>query len=76
MTRAELVELSARQREALVAAAGPLLRKAGAVDRVVAYVRENPALSATLVGAVALLGPRKLFDMAARALTVYALFRR
>ena len=76
MTREELVELSARQREQLVAAAEPLVRKAGAVDRVVGYVRDNPALSATLVGAVALLGPRKLFDIAARALTVYALFRR
>jgi hypothetical protein len=76
MTREQLVELSARQRDQLVAAAEPLVRKEGAVDRVVGYVRDNPALSATLVGAVALLGPRKLFDMAARALTVYALFRR
>ena len=76
MTRAQLVELSTRQRGALVAAAEPLVQKAQAVDRVVAYVRDNPALTASLVGAVALLGPRKIFDMATRALTVYALFRR
>jgi hypothetical protein len=76
VTRERLVELSTRQRAALVAAAGPLVEKARAVDRVVQYVRLNPGLTAALVGAVALLGPRKLFNMAARALTLFALIRR
>ena len=75
MTSEQLVELSTRQREALIATAAPLAEKARAVDRVVTYVRDNPAVTATIIGAVALLGPRKLYAMAARALTFYALFR-
>jgi hypothetical protein len=38
-------------------------------------VRQNPVISALAVGAVALLGPRKLYDMATRAVTLYLLLR-
>jgi hypothetical protein len=67
---------SSSQRMALAACAEPLVRKAAALDRVVGYVRRNPAVAALAVGAFALIGPRKIFDMATRAITVYALFRR
>jgi hypothetical protein len=74
--REELVERSLAQRTALVAAAEPLVRKAAAVDRVVTYVRSHPGIASVAVGAVALLGPRKIFDLGARAVTLYMLLRR
>ena len=74
--REELVLRSSSQRMALVVCAEPLVRKAASLDRVVSYVRRNPAIAAVAVGAVALIGPRKIFDLATRAITVYALFRR
>ena len=74
--RQELVERSAAQRTALVFAAEPLVRKASAVDRVVTYVRQNPVLASVAVGAVALIGPRKLFEMGTRAIALYALLKR
>ena len=74
--RRELVERSSAQRAALAAAAEPLVRKSAAVDRVIAQVRRYPVLSSVAVGALALLGPRRLFDLAARAATLYALLRR
>ena len=73
--RRELVERSSAQRAALFAAAEPLARKAAALDRVVSYVRSNPVVSAVAVGAVALLGPRRIFDLGARAITLYTLLR-
>jgi len=76
MTSRELVELSARQRAALIAAALPIVDKVGKIDRVVGYVRRNPVISAAAVGAVALLGPQKIFDLGARAITLYMLLRR
>ena len=76
MTRQELLELSTRQRAALVAAAGPIVDKAQKLDRVVSYVQRNPVSAAVAVGAVALLGPRKIFDLGARAITLYMLLRR
>ena len=76
MTSAELVELSARQRAALVASAQPLVQTLEKVDRVVGYVRDNPVVSAAAVGAVALLGPRRLWEMAARAVTLYTLLKK
>lgn len=72
----ELVELSTAQRAALIAAAAPMARKAAAADRVVAYVRRYPLFTSVLVGAVALAGPRRIFDMGSRALALYALLRR
>ncbi len=74
--RLELVERSADQRAALLAAAEPIARKAAAVDRVVAYVRRHPAIASLAVGVVALIGPRKIFDLGARAITIYMLLRR
>lgn len=73
--RRELVERSSAQRAALFVAAEPLTRKAAALDRVVNYVRSNPVVSAVAVGAVALLGPRRIFDLGARAITLYTLLR-
>jgi hypothetical protein len=75
-TRQELVERSAAQRAALIAAAGPLLRAAGAADRVVSRVRRYPIAVGAVAGAVLLFGGRRLFDLASRAITLYALFRR
>lgn len=73
--RQELVERSAAQRAALVAAAEPLLRRAVTVDRITASLRRYPVVAALAVGAVALIGPRKLFDLGTRALTLYILLR-
>jgi len=74
--RQELVARSGEQRAAIVAAAEPLLRTAGATDRLLSRVRRYPVPLAALGVAVVLFGSRKLFDVASRALTVYALFRR
>jgi hypothetical protein len=71
----QLVRRSAEQRAALIAAAQPIVHKAVVVDRVVAEVRRYPVLSSLVVGAIALLGPRKILDWGTRALTLYALFR-
>ncbi len=73
--RLELVQRSAAQRAALIADAEPAVRKAAAVDRVVARVRQYPVVTAVAVGAVALLGTRRIFELATRVLTLYALFR-
>jgi hypothetical protein len=74
--RQELVERSAAQRTAVLAAAEPIVRKAAAVDRVVAHVRRYPVVASVVVGAVALIGPRRLFDLGMRALAFYALLKR
>lgn len=74
--RRELVERSSVQRAALALSAEPLVRKAAAVDRLVASVRRYPVVTAVAVGAVALIGPRRLFDLGSRALTLYMLLRR
>lgn len=74
--RRELVERSSAQRAAIVADAQPLLRAAAAGDRIVSHVRRHPLAVTVAAGAIVLLGSRKLFDLATRALTIYALFRR
>ena len=74
--RRELVGRSSAQRAALAATAEPLVRKSAALDRVIAQVRRYPVLSSVAVGALALLGPRRLFELAARAAALYALLRR
>lgn len=76
MTREELVERSAAQRAAIIAAAQPLLRAAAAPDRIIGYVRRYPAGIAIAAAALAVLGPRKLLGVGARLLTLYTLFRR
>ena len=74
--RKELVERSSAQRAAIAGAAAPLARKAAVLDRVVGYVRRNPYVAAVAIGAVALLGPQKIFNLGARAITLYMLLRR
>ena len=74
--REELVARSSAQRGALVAAAAPIARRAAAADRVLTYVRAHPVLSSAVVGAVALLGPRKLLELGTRAVALYALIKR
>ena len=74
--REELVARSTAQRAALFTHAEPLLRKAAAADRILGKLREYPVVTAVGVGAVVLLGTRRIFDLATRILTIYALFRR
>ena len=74
--RDELVARSAAQRAAISGHARPLLDKAEALDRIVVRIRRYPLLTAAVAGAVVFLGSRRIFDMATRALTIYALFRR
>jgi len=74
--RRELVERSAAQRAAMIADAGPLLQKAGSLDRIVASARRHPLLTMAGAAAVALLASRKMFGLATRLLTLYALIRR
>lgn len=74
--REELVARSSVQRSALVAAAAPIARRAATADRALAYVRAHPLLSVVVVGAVALLGPRKLLELSTRAVALYALIKR
>ena len=74
--REQLVARSGRQRAAIIAAAQPLLQTAASADRVVARLRRHPIAVTVAAGAIVLLGSRKLFDLATRAVTLYALFRR
>jgi hypothetical protein len=43
---------------------------------VVSRVRRYPIAVGAVAGAVLLFGGRRLFDLASRAITLYALFRR
>ena len=74
--REELVARSTAQRAAIIAAAQPLLHTATSADRVVSRLRQHPVAVTVAVGAIVLLGSRRLFDLATRAMTLYALFRR
>jgi len=74
--RQELVERSMTQRAALVANARPLLGKAAAADRILSTLRRYPVVLTVIAGAVALIGPRKLFDYGTRAITLYMLLKR
>jgi hypothetical protein len=74
--RQELVARSSAQRAALIADAEPVLRKAVALDRIVSRIRRYPIATAAVAGAVVFLGSRRIFELATRALTIYALFRR
>ena len=75
-SREELVARSAAQRAAIIAAAEPLVRAAASADRVVSRLRRYPVAVAAVAGAIVVLGSRRLFDLATRAVTLYALFRR
>jgi len=74
--REELVARSSAQRAALYTHAEPLLRKAAAADRILGKLRQYPVVTAVGVGAVLLLGTRRIFELATRVLTISALFRR
>ena len=75
MKVAELVRRSSEQRATLLAEAAPIVRRARSVDRVVSYVWRYPVLTSVVVGAIALAGPRRVLDLGARALTLYALLK-
>jgi len=74
--RRALVERSEAQRAAILGAAEPITRKAVSLDRVVDYVRRYPVVAAAAAGALALVGPRRIFDLGTRALTLYMLLRK
>jgi len=74
--RRELVARSAAQRAELVRNADPLLTKAAALDRVVTRVRDYPLITGAVAAGIVLLGSQRIFDLASRLLTVYALLRR
>jgi len=73
--REALVAQSAAQRSAIIESSAPLLRGAAALDRIVGPIRRHPVLAAAAVTGVALLGSRKIFDLATRAITIYMLVR-
>jgi hypothetical protein len=74
--REALVERSRSERATILAAADPLVSKAAAADRILTRVRSHPLAVTAIGAAVVLLGSRKLFDIATRLVTVYALFRK
>ena len=74
--RRELVQRSSAQRAAIIANAEPLVRAGAVADRLLSHVRRHPVALTVGLGAVVLLGSRRLFDLATRALTLYALFKR
>jgi hypothetical protein len=74
--RRALVEQSAAQRAAILAVSHPFLRKAAAADRLLTRVRNHPLVVTAVAASVVILGTRKLFDIASRAVTLYMLFRR
>jgi len=74
--REALVAQSAVQRNALIESSAPLLRGTATLDRMLGPIRRHPVLAAVAVGGVALLGSRKIFDLATRAVTIYMLVRR
>ena len=76
MRRNELVERSRAQRAALMAGILPVAEKLATVDRAIASVKRYPVVSAAIAGAVVLLGSRKLFDWAARGITLYTLLKK
>lgn len=74
--RERLLAQSTAQRSAIIASTEPLLRGAATLDRIVGPIQRHPVLAAVAVGAVALIGSRKIFDLATRAATIYMLLRR
>jgi hypothetical protein len=74
--REELVARSAAQRAAVASDAEPLIRNAATADRILTKLRRYPVVIGVAAAGVALLGSRRIFDLASRALTLYALLRR
>ena len=74
--RLELISRSSAQRAALIAGVLPMADKLATVDRAVASVKRYPVVSALIAGGVVLFGSRKLFDWAARGITLYTLLKK
>jgi len=74
--RLELIARSSSQRAALIAGVLPVADKLATVDRAVASVKRYPMVSALIAGGVVLFGSRKLFDWAARGITLYTLLKK
>jgi hypothetical protein len=75
--REALVAVSTAQREAIIAALAPAVRRLAAADRALQALREHPLLAVTVVTAVlGFIGPRRLVFWALRALPFYSLLRR
>lgn len=74
--RQELIARSAAERAAIIAAAQPLIHTAATADRLLSRIRRYPVAVTVAAGAIVFFGSRKLFDIATRAVTLYALFRR
>ena len=74
--RERLVAHSTAQRAQLVASFEPIGRAAATLDRIVGPIRRHPVIATLAVTGVALLGSRKIFDLASRAVTIYMLLRR
>ena len=74
--REALVAQSAAQRGAIIANVQPLLRGAATLDRIVGPIRRHPLIAALAATGVALIGSRRIFDLATRAITIYMLVRR
>jgi hypothetical protein len=74
--RLELIARSSAQRAALIAGVLPVADKLATVDRAVASVKRYPVVSALIAGGVVLFGSRKLFDWAARGITLYTILKK
>jgi len=74
--RRELIERSATQRAALIAGVVPVADKLASVDRAVATVKRYPVVSGLIAGGVVMFGSRRLFDWAARGITLYTLLKK
>jgi hypothetical protein len=74
--RRELIERSATQRAALIAGVVPVADKLAGIDRAVATVKRYPVVSGLIAGGVVLFGSRRLFDWAARGITLYTLLKK
>ena len=74
--RLELIARSSAQRAALIAGVVPVADKLATVDRAVASVKRHPVVSALIAGGVVLFGWRKLFDWAARGITLNTLLKK
>jgi hypothetical protein len=71
--RAALVTLSIAQRARLSDQFSPVARNLATVDRVTSGLRSHPIPAACAVGALSLLGPRRLLRWSLRLAPLYAL---
>ena len=74
--RLELIARSSAQRAAIIAGVVPVADKLASVDRAVATVKRYPVVSGLIAGGVVLFGSRRLFDWAARGITLYTLLKK